>query len=586
MKHKVSPSGSAWADRLPALAVAGAAFLAYANTLSNGFVFDDNEQILGNIWLTDFRFFKEIFSSNVWGFMPGLVSNYYRPLMHAAYLALYQAFGPKPFAFHLLNVLLQAANSVLVFVIVERLLKSERADSRSDSTGARRARIAALAAGILFAVHTIHTETVAWVAGLPDVAFTFFILLVFAWHLRPGPWPRWAFGCSAVAFLTALLFKETAIVLLPLLVAHDVLWPRSTPMRERLTRYFPLAGALFLYLSLRISVLGWFGVQRPLKPYGVLEAPAYAANILYFFALYIGKLIVPIHLNALSDFIPLKSLLDGHALLGIGVFAACLAAVIATWRRRPRVCFALLFVVVPLLPVFLVPAYSLSPFGERYLYLPSVGLCLVVALATERLFRGSRASVIAWGSALVAVSGAMLAGTVARNQVWQSDLTLFADVVSKSPRSEIANGNLGRALLAANRSAEAIPLFRTALVTNPDSVKARYHLGFALLKNGQAAEAIPELERVQQINPGRDETGSLAEAYGAVGRFADAIAKREVIVAAAPGIPAEHNLLGIDYARAERYEDAIREFEISVRLDPNEPAYRRNLDRAKEKIRR
>jgi Flp pilus assembly protein TadD len=71
-----------------------------------------------------------------------------------------------------------------------------------------------------------------------------------------------------------------------------------------------------------------------------------------------------------------------------------------------------------------------------------------------------------------------------------------------------------------------------------------------------------------------------------VGRFADAIARREAIVAAAPGLPAEHNLLGIDCARSERYEDALRQFETAVRLDPNEPAYRRNLDRARERVRR
>lgn len=578
------PSGDA-ADRRRAWTlawtVAGVALLAYANTLLNGFAFDDAEQILNNPWLTDVRYLGRILTSNVWAFLPGQVSSYYRPLMHAAYLVLYQLFGPRPWPFHLLNVLLHAANSALVFLVVNRLLTSSRGDARTPAANWRTSQTAAFVAGILFAVHTIHTEAVAWVAGLPEVAYTLLLLLLFAWHIRPEVPSPGLSAASGGAFLAAMLFKETSLFLLPLLAAYDVLWHRPLSRRAFFGRYLPLAAAVVVYVFLRTAALGGLGGMRPLKPYGVLPLGAYAANVLFFFGLYLAKLLVPVGLNVLHVFPVLGSLLDTRALPGAAAAAVCIAAVAATWRRVPKVCFALLFTLVPMLPVMLVPAYSHVPFGERYLYLPSVGLSLLLALGVTRLGLERRRLTAALGTAFVVLAGALLTGTVLRNRVWRNDLTLFSDVVAKSPESEIANGNLGRALMAAGRYDEAVGRFRKAAEVSPESVKARYHLGSALLKAGRGEEAVSELERALRISAGLDVLEQLAEAYGSVGRFDSAIAAREKIVAALPDSPVEHNLLGIDYGRASKYEDAVRQFETAVRLDPKEPAYRRNLDRAR-----
>ena len=391
-----------------------------------------------------------------------------------------------------MNVLFHAGNSLLVFLFVERLLAASPRESASTGRPAR-AHVPALAAGLLFALHPIHTEAVAWVSGLPEVGFTFFVLLLLT---RDLPSPRGGSAAAAMAalcFLAALLFKETAIALLPLTVALDLLRSRPGPVPRPFARYGPLAAALAAYAAMRFAAMGGLGKMPRLAPYGGMDAAAYAANDLRFFALYLGKLLVPLPLNAVHDFTPLRSLGEGAALVGIGLAILAVVSVFGTARRAPLVCFALLLVLVPLLPVALVPAFSPTPFGERYLYLPSVGLSLAVALLAERVEARWRRFAAPAAAAFGLLLASSLLATVARNRVWKDDLSLFSDAVARSPRSEIANRSLGRALMEADRDEEAVGRFRAALEANPDSPRSRFHLARALLKLGRASEAVAEV---------------------------------------------------------------------------------------------
>jgi 4-amino-4-deoxy-L-arabinose transferase-like glycosyltransferase len=141
-------------------ALVACATLPYLNILFNGFVYDDDTQVLKNPYVQSFRFLKEIFTTNVWSF-GGVraVTNYYRPMMTFGYLVCYQLFGMQAYGFHLVSLLLHVLVVCLVFVLTERL------------TGDR---VWAFVAGALFALHPIHTESVAWIAAVTDLELTFF----------------------------------------------------------------------------------------------------------------------------------------------------------------------------------------------------------------------------------------------------------------------------------------------------------------------------------------------------------------------------------------------------------------------------
>ena len=168
-------------------------FGVYLNTMWNGFVYDDEFQVLENPWIKDVRYIHDIFLSHVWAFQGvGWVSNYYRPMMHIILMIDYYLFGLKPWGYHLINIILHAGVSVLVFLIASMLINHPGSREKRLSppfTGGEKGEgeynlLFPLIAAILFAAHPIHTEVVAWVSGIPELSFTLFYLLSFYFYIK------------------------------------------------------------------------------------------------------------------------------------------------------------------------------------------------------------------------------------------------------------------------------------------------------------------------------------------------------------------------------------------------------------------
>ena len=143
--------------------------MAYGNTLLNNFVYDDSFQVVENPYVHSFRYLKEIFTTTVWSFQGAQgFTNYYRPLMTFGYLLSYQIAGAIPFSFHLANIILHGIVVWLMFYVLRRFSGE---------------RVALVAAG-LFALHPIHTESVAWIAAVTDLELSVFYLATFLLYLR------------------------------------------------------------------------------------------------------------------------------------------------------------------------------------------------------------------------------------------------------------------------------------------------------------------------------------------------------------------------------------------------------------------
>lgn len=171
----IHPGSAGWgisrvSDRLLIGFLILCAVLPYLNTLSNGFVYDDVTQVLHNPYISTFHHLKDILTTDVWSYRGGAagISHYYRPLMTLGYLLCFQTFGPSPFVFHLMNVVLYAAIVVLLFLVTARMFQN---------------RTVALLAAAVFALHPIHTEPVAWIGAVNELELTFFCLLTFWFFL-------------------------------------------------------------------------------------------------------------------------------------------------------------------------------------------------------------------------------------------------------------------------------------------------------------------------------------------------------------------------------------------------------------------
>ena len=158
------------------------AALVYAGTLLNGFVYDDLFQVVDNRWIRDPGSLGEIFTSPAWGFKQDSATNYYRPMMHVIFMAEYFIFGLNAWGYHLTNALLHAVNTVFVLLIALKLLSAPRSTSEesfeisTDDGNVRKKNIAFISA-VIFAVHPVHTEAVAWVSSLPELSFSLFFLI-------------------------------------------------------------------------------------------------------------------------------------------------------------------------------------------------------------------------------------------------------------------------------------------------------------------------------------------------------------------------------------------------------------------------
>lgn len=561
----------------PSLVVGLVAMGVYLNTLGHGFVFDDVQNILQNPWIKDPRLLHDIFTRHVAGFDPGLSTSYYRPLMHVLYMLTYQVFGLAPWGFHLVNVLLHAGCSILVLRVSAALWRDLNRSGRGSplAPGA-----APLLAALVFAVHPVHTEAVAWLAGITDLSFVFFFLAAFSLFAAA----RRPFGprnlLASAAFFAAALCKEPALILPAVLAAYDVLRRRdkSSPVRATAVRMLPFAAAALLYLGLRLHALGGFA---PSTSHRELSLAAGVVNGIALLANYVWKLVWPVELNALYTFRPIGSLWTVVGLFSLAtLFAVIAAAVLA--RRRPLVLLGLLLVALPLLPALYIPALGDGVFAERYLYLPVFGFALLLAqcFAAVRLV-DRRAATIAAALPLLLVLGYGV-GTIRRNGVWRDSLTLWTDVVRKSPDSAAAREYLGFALYSAGRLDEAIASYRRALALDPARADSHLNLGVAYALLGRRDEAIAEYVKALELRPGSAEAhSSLGLALAESGELARGLAELRTALNLNPALPGAHNNLGVALMRSGAVNEATAQFAEAVRLEPGDLVFRRNLDRAR-----
>lgn len=315
-------------------------FAVYFNALSGGFVYDDEAQIVENPWIRDIRNIPTIFFSSVWSFKAGLnSSNYYRPLMHIVYMFNYHLFGLKPWGFHLVSILFHCVTSVLVFLIIQRLLAVQRASLSSVHLSPP------FIAALLFASHPIHTEAVSWIAGLPDVAFTFFYLFSLYLYIlfRDGSGRSYLF--SILSFSVATLFKEPALTLPIILIAYDYLLKKSDKaILAGIMTYMPYVVVSGFYLLLRYYSLRSFA---PIEAYPDLSTYQFIINVFPLFGEYLKSLFWPFALNFWHTFHPISSLLEAKGIVSVIVSVIFFIVMITAYKKNKLFFFSLLLLLVP-----------------------------------------------------------------------------------------------------------------------------------------------------------------------------------------------------------------------------------------------
>ena len=559
-------------------------FLAYAGTLRFAFVYDDGAQILFNPAMRSWHNLLQLFGEHVWASQAGAVPNYYRPVFMAWCLVQYKLFGANPLPWHLALVMLHLLATALVFQLARRLFADD---------------FVATSAAVIFGLHPIHVESVAWISGATDPLMAVFCLGSFLCYMRyrDSRMPSFAWlALSLGLYGLACLSKEPAVVFVGVIAAFEYLtWdePR-VPVKivHAAVRTFPFLMIAAAYLVQRWIVLRAIGHAN--VPLAAIQLPLSWPTLLWFYA---HKLAWPSSLALFynmqyvtspswsSFWMPLLLVVAITAVLLflVGRLPSRGEAVNASPRAVAYLGLAwMIFFILPVLDVI-----SLEP-GEiahdRYLYLPSVGFALLLALLISRVRLGTitlfGAPAVQVGC-VVAIASALAFGTVRDSGYWANDLLLYYRAVQVSPASLTAANRLANALLDRNYAAEGMRLHEQILRSNPDFWQSHFQLGNAYFQAGRYRESEEQLAEAARLHPGAPQIWMyLAISQMKNQNYADAERSVRTAIAAQPTTLGGHYTLGLILEQQGRWREAVAAFEQELALDPDQPRVRAELDAA------
>ncbi|MGA2138107.1 MAG: tetratricopeptide repeat protein [Verrucomicrobiia bacterium] len=513
-----------------------------------------------------------------WAFTAGLThhdphADYWRPLSFLSHALDIELFRLRPAGHHLMNVGIHAAAVVALFLVLQSMTHAPW-------------RCALVAA--LFALHPLRVESVAWVTERKDVLSGLFFMLTLGAYTRyvrgPFSMPRYV----AVFLLFALaLMSKSMVVTLPFVLLLLDYWPLgrtrwvppvvagnnvAIPPGRLLNEKLPL-----LALAAASSVVTFGGqTGRGGMNFISVSPGTRIANALLSYADYIGKMLWP---TGLAVWYPLEPGLSVATAMvaGIGLVGVT-TAVIWGARRRPWLVTGWFWYLGMLVPVIGVFQGSGEAMADRFTYLPSIGLTVMLCWSVpSRAMERGNLKVITWVAA-VAVLAVCAALSRVQIEYWKDSETLFRHALDVTRDNWLAHGSLGGALGRAGRIPEAIEHLEQALRINPDYADARCNLGAALGRAGRIPEAIAQYEQALRIEPDFAEAHyNLGVALCRVDRLTEAIGQFEQALQIKPDYADAHNNLGAALVRAGRLEEAIGQLEEALRIDPHRAEAHNNM---------
>ncbi len=444
-------------------------FAIYGGTFYHKFVnFDDPALAYENKDIRSFNL-KQIFTSTV--------AEDYIPLTAVSYAIDHALFGMDPSFFHLHNVILHGLNVLLAFLLVLMISQWSLA--------------AATITALLFAIHPLHVESVAWVAERKDVLSTFFSLvsMVFYWKFLE----KRNTGLFVLSFLCVVLglFAKFMAVSVPAVLVLMELQRREDPRKTAL-RMIPFAALAGVFTYIHLTLHNSATAQLPWSLQRGIDSLAF----------YLAKTFYPVGLSVFYEQNVVHVLWWQYLIGGV----ILLALAVAAWKFkqvRAKILFGGAFFLLSIFPVLqIIPFGNLFSFGDRFMYLPSVGLfyalsALAIALIERRPRLQRQALIFLWslGAVFLAVQ------SYERTSVWQDSKALWTDAVKTYPKSAVALNNLGLVYLEAADRQTAIPFFIQAAQLRNDYTEPYVNLGLAYLDLKQLNDASAALKEALRIDP-------------------------------------------------------------------------------------
>ena len=535
-----------------ALALAAVTLLLFSPALGYDFVnFDDGGYVLGNERVNSGLAWDNV----VWAFTESHVGNWH-PLTWISHMLDCELFGLNPAGHHLTSIVVHAAGAVMAFLALLRL------------TGFL---IRSWVIALLFAVHPLRVESVAWVSERKDVLsglFFFAALRAYAGYARrPGRGRYWLtlglFACG--------LMSKSMLVTLPCLLLLLDFWPlQRWQAGSPWSGIWPLVREKIPFFLLSVLTSGFAVVTQELggAMVSVQAVPLSfrAGNALVSCVTYLRKMIWP---DDLAVFYPLWE----HPPWQVGLAASLLAGVsymaIKNLRRAPWLFTGWFWYLGMLVPVIGLVQVGRQSMADRYTYLPSVGVTLLAVWAsTEWLGKRANGPMMLRASVLIAAVSTMLA-TLTLLPSWRDSLSLFTHASVVVPGNYLAHLNAGYALDKLGRPDEAAEHYLRCIEIDPDQEEAQFNFGAWLMGRNEYERAKAHLDIALKLNPEKIQTyGLLGSACIRLGRVEAAVQYYSRALRLSPGHWQAHHDLGLAFMLTGNAAEAARHYQAALQLRP------------------
>ena len=519
----------------------------YLNILPNPFIWSEDAVVVNNPTFKSLSYLPKFFTLNYWlKEHPFSETQLFRPLRAVTFTLEYRLWGLNPVPYHLFNILLHTATTLLIFLIFKKI-------SRSFLLG--------FLTALFFAVHPAHTETITWTMSRDDIMCTLFPLVSWWFFLKriENPGKQWFYLFLEMFFFTLGLLSREMAVVFPLLLGLYVLYfyPKKK-WKKCLFSTLPywLVNSAYLFFHFYF----WWPMLKRERINAEIIPPFFNHLLLVFktIGFYLKLLILPIKLSADHYFPTYVTLAETDTKIWVALFVFFVYLAFRFSKSQKQLSFSILFTILALLPVANIIIVTGRPVGEQRLYLPSIGFCFFLAclfrFAILDRFRFAildRALRVFLALFLVVFYSYV---TIQRNYEWRSPLALWESAVRVSPKTERARRNLASAYLTAGEIEKAIAQFEAVVSLEETERAKRAGLGL-VVKRGEPIGAL-----TAPIIPA-EETQKICEMKEDLEKKA-----RLRMVSEDARV---HTLLGDAYRRRGDLKRAAYEYNMAIVYDPS-----------------
>jgi len=564
-----------------------AAFLLFANTLGHGFVLDDVAVIEQNKFVQQgISGIPKIVSTFYWEGYWESNAGLYRPLSLICFAVEWAISPNNSFIHHFINVLLYAVSIALLFRLLRKLLTGYSV-------------WISFFISLLFAVHPIHSEVVANIKSRDEILCFLFFVLTFHYLLKNDLSGLKAKLVASALFLLCLLSKEAGILFLPVIGAYFVLFRKDSVLKTT-TILLPLIIISALWLCLHQYIIQTSPFERITYTYldnSLVACDSSSSQIATGIAIaghYLLKTVFPSNMSYDYSYnqIPCETFGSPIVLITLAVIAGLIFLIYKYWKSHPVISFGLLFFFISTLLVTNIFTLIGTTMGDRLLFAPVLGICMVIVYGAYRLLKQVNARTFshsaAYGFSLLAIVASVAA--VKRNKDWESNSTLFKADVIHAPNSARTHFNYGVVLMGelpenTERQASALPAviaaFNRSIAIDPNEAGSHMNLGVCYYRLKDYSKSIEHTRKVMEIRPADKAIyNNLADAYFKTNALDSAIVYYQKTFDAKLATANTYNFMGVALFNKKDYPEAIAVFNEGMQHFPENTEMLMNLGSA------